>query len=75
MSTNAPRNVAIATAGYQLAFWLAESEGCPPESGAECGGTLGRGIDAPRFEGKREKEREVEMERETKKERIARVGE
>ncbi|KYM79815.1 hypothetical protein ALC53_09737, partial [Atta colombica] len=30
------RNVAIATAGYQLAFWLAESEGCPPESGAEC---------------------------------------
>ncbi|KYN42758.1 hypothetical protein ALC56_02560 [Trachymyrmex septentrionalis] len=29
------RNVAIATAGYQLAFWLAESEGCPPESGAE----------------------------------------
>lgn len=36
MSTNVPRNVAIATTGYQLAFWLAESEGCPPESGAEC---------------------------------------
>lgn len=36
MSASTPRNVAIATAGYQLAFWLAESEGCPPESGAEC---------------------------------------
>lgn len=40
MSTTQPalRSVAIATARYQLAFWLAEGEGCPPESGTEYGG-------------------------------------
>lgn len=75
LSTNAPRNVAIATAGYQLAFWLAESEGCPPESGAECRVSWAEVLTRRGSAGsKREREGCRDGERETKKERRARAG-
>lgn len=80
MSTNAPRNVAIATAGYQLAFWLAESEGCPPESGAECRVSWAevltrRGSAGSKRERGRDGGRERKSERKGERERRRKRGE
>lgn len=61
---DAPRSVAIATARYQLAFWLAEDESCPPESGEECGRSRAEVL-TRRSSREREKERKKKGNRES----------